>query len=117
MNHSERCGFTLRDLIVVMAILGLTGLLLMQLRSLLIHHDVRNRCFSNLRGIGMATANYAMYHDEVLPREFSGSTSIYFQLAPHIEAWGMDSSPSTAPIGIKPVPPYSCPNRREPAAP
>jgi prepilin-type N-terminal cleavage/methylation domain-containing protein len=61
-------GFTLVELLVVIAVLALLAALLFPVLSQARHTAYRNTCVSNLQQLGVAFALYASDYDEILPK-------------------------------------------------
>jgi prepilin-type N-terminal cleavage/methylation domain-containing protein/prepilin-type processing-associated H-X9-DG protein len=89
-SRVSRRGFTLVELLVVMAVLGiLVGLLLPAVQNARVAAR-RTECLNNLRQIGLAIAMFADNHDGKFPRTWHDDpqfkkTSWIYTLAPHLE--------------------------------
>jgi prepilin-type N-terminal cleavage/methylation domain-containing protein len=63
----RRTGFTLIELVVVVAIIGILSMILLPSLSLLRNQANSTRCLSNLRQIGIGMQTYAGEHDDCVP--------------------------------------------------
>jgi prepilin-type N-terminal cleavage/methylation domain-containing protein len=66
-NNTQRCGFTLVELLVVIAVLSLLMAILMPMLSQARQQARRAACAANLRQVGMAIHLYAEAFDDTIP--------------------------------------------------
>jgi prepilin-type N-terminal cleavage/methylation domain-containing protein/prepilin-type processing-associated H-X9-DG protein len=127
-RHSLAVGFTLVEVLVVIAIIGTLVALLLPAVQMAREAARRNQCMNNLKQIGVAVQTY---HDS--QRQFplgrdrvdEYGTSWAFRLLPFLEEEPIfkshvDGQAAQAPANEKamrtPVSTYYCPSRRNPAA-
>ena len=72
MRHKNRKGFTLIELLVVIAIIGILAGLLIPVVNVAMNKAKRTDCLSNIRGLGQASAIYAMDNDQRFPTNLLG---------------------------------------------
>ena len=71
----RRCGFTLLELLVVVAIIAILAAILFPVFSRARENARRSSCQSNLKQIGLGLYQYLQDYDEIMPRSYYGTSS------------------------------------------
>lgn len=74
---TTRRGFTLIELLVVIAIIAILAAILFPVFAKAREKARQTSCLSNLKQLGLAMLSYCQDYDEMMPKEYWGSTSSY----------------------------------------
>ena len=124
MSHHQRCGFTLVELLVAIAIIGVLVALLLPAVQAAREAARRIQCTNHLKQIGLAVHNFHDSHLDLPPASISGAghASWLVLIMPYLEQrsildhWDIFLSYYRQPALVREaqVPIYYCPTRRAP---
>lgn len=131
--RQRRAGFTLVELLVVVAIIGVLIALLLPAVQAARESARRTQCANNLKQIGLACQSHAETYGAFptggsgywatrtwlggAPATYSSQTwSWGYQILPFIEQTNIHVNPSDDVVASIPIPAYFCPSRRPPTA-
>jgi prepilin-type N-terminal cleavage/methylation domain-containing protein/prepilin-type processing-associated H-X9-DG protein len=108
-----RSAFTLLEMLVVVAIIGILAVLLVPTLKSVMEKSRTVKCLSNIRSLGQATLTFAADHDQSLPvfqlsHSIGGSLFWYEEIRPYMGAASTELS--TAPNTLSNLPNFYCPS-------
>lgn len=95
-KSNRRWGFTLLELLVVVAIIGLLSAILFPVFSRVRENARRSSCQSNLKQIGLGISQYAQDFDEMLPPSTINSAKVPWHklVYPYLKSYQIYKCPS-----------------------
>ncbi len=100
---ASRAGFSLVELLTVIAIVGFLAAILFPVFAQVRENGRRSACLSNMRQIGLATMQYAQDYDECMVKVYAyhgpGSTNLWWwqdTLQPYLKSYQIVLCPSQA---------------------
>lgn len=102
-DASSRVGFTLIELLVVIAIIAILAAILFPVFSRAREAARRSSCASNMRQLGLATAQYTQDYDERLPLlGYDPGITWRSQILPYVRNKQLYDCPSNTPDELEP---------------
>jgi prepilin-type N-terminal cleavage/methylation domain-containing protein len=104
----DKLGFTLVELLVAIAVIGILAALLLPALSRAKSYARRTACISNLRQINLATRMYADDHADAI-RAVTNKEALYFTYKESIQPYlSRNGSSTNAPVFVCPADDFNC---------